>query len=571
MNYAKIQFMSRQLKFIYFVYLVVAVLLLFSGWFRVGGQILLGILSVFVYWLLRLYSNQQIQQQRTLKECEERYKTFLESTKDGVWRFELDTPIDTTLSSDVQVKNLQQNAYFAECNTALAKLFNLKTEDILHKSLSFKLNKALLGDIFLKAFVEKDYCLRDLEVTSENCSYIVSMFGTLCGQNLKSGWGIVKDITASKKYSKEREKLLEEAREAKKLAELANVEKDRIMANLSHELRTPLVSIIGYSEILIADKEEQDIDRGLEIINRNAKSLMQLIEDLLSISQATGGKARIKKEKFNLKELIEYRVESLKYKYKEKNIDVICQGTDLEVTADQLKIGQIFSNLFSNAIKFTEKGTISIKWGVSEENSFFFTVADTGMGIDNKNLKHLFSPYFQVDKGITKATKGVGLGLYIAKTFVNLHKGRIEVKSEPNEGSSFTVLLPLNGNDLRILNKTLEGVHILLAEDDENVGEITKLMLERQGTMVTWVKSAIEVRKVLKQESFDIYIFDIAMPKEDGITLLKKLRAKNDLTPAIAVSAYADYEEHCIKGGFNTFILKPLTTEKMNEIKSLLN
>ncbi len=560
--------MSDTRKIFYFLYIIIAVLLFFYGPFLWGGKILLVILTVVLHFAVDFYIKQQEQQARTLRACEERYRSFLENSKDGIWRFELAEPMPVTLRDEEKIAWMYEKGYFVECNTAMAEMYGLKKEDILGKPLSLSLSKAMISDVMLKAFIHKRYCLRDVEVTTNDHSFIISLFGSICGQKLVSGWGSQKDITAAKKYSKEREKLLEETREAKNLAELASVEKDRVMANLSHELRTPLVSIIGYSEILTKDSD--NLEKGLEIINRNAKAQLQLIEDLLTVSQATGGKVRLNKEKFNLKELIKYRVDSLKYKYEGKALEVITKGDDLEVFADQLKVGQIFTNLFSNAIKFTEKGSITVAWGIDAENSFFFSVEDTGIGIEAKNLKHLFTPYYQVDKGSSKSAAGVGLGLYIVKTFVNLHKGRVEVKSEVGKGTSFKINLPQNGNDLRILNKTLEGVHILLAEDDENVGEVAKLLLEREGTLVTWVKSAVEARKVLKQETFDLYLFDIAMPKEDGISLLKKLRDKGDMTPAVAVSAYADYESQCVHAGFNLFVLKPLSLDKMNELKSVI-
>jgi len=497
-------------------------------------------------------------------KCEERYKIFIDSSDEGVVGFELKKPMSIKLPIDEQIEWIQKYAYFSECNSAMVKMCgkNMVGETLIHP-----LTKNSINEIMLKAFISNKYNLHNLEsvekIGDEVKTYLVSLFGVFEKGKLVRGWGRQKDISKTKKYEVEREKLLKETQDAKDVAFHANKEKDKVLADISHELRTSLVSIVGYAELLSDDSSKKDLKKGLEVIKRNGKAQLTLIEDLLSVAQARSGKSKLHKEVFNLKDVLLHRIESLKYKYEAKNLSIIFKNVDLEVFADQIKVGQIFTNLFSNAIKFTDSGTIEVGYGKTSNKSFYFYVKDMGIGIEKNNFKKLFSPYYQVDNGVTKAKTGIGLGLYIVKTFTNLHKGRIEVESELGKGSKFTVHLPLNGNDLRELNKSLDGMHILLAEDDDSMAEIITITLEKEGSVVSRARNAEEVRNLLKSDVYDLYVFDIAMPKEDGITLIKSIRELGDTTRAVGISAYGGYEEEALSGGFNMFMLKPVNIKNL--------
>ena len=527
--------------------------------------------------LCLIHTKRCLSLERTLEDTyDERYNAFVESNSEGIWRFELKKPCPTTLSTGKQVEWIFEHGYFAECNNIMARMCGFYSpEDIIGKPLTLSLSKNVLNPVFVASFIKKDYKLANIESIETNAYgekryFSVSLFGSVENGKLLRGCGKQRDISNLKKYNEERETLLNEAREAKIIAELANKEKDRILANLSHELKTPLISIVGYSDMLSEDTPKEELIKGLQIINRNGKIQLDMIEELLSISSTTSGKVIVTKEDFDLKELLSYRIESLKHKYESKNLKVILKGSNFQVHADQTKVGQIFNNLLSNAIKFTDKGTITVTYGHDKDNSFFFAVEDTGIGIPEKNFKDLFEQYYQIDGGSSKARSGVGLGLFIVKKFVNLHKGRVELESKLGVGSKFIVKLPLNGNDLRVLDKGLEGLHVLLVEDDENIGTITKLLLERSGMLVNWEKNATEARNAVRNYDFDLFVFDVAMPNEDGISLIKSLRVSGVKTPSIAVSAYREYENIALSSGFDMFVTKPLTLDKLESFKSLL-
>lgn len=542
-----------------------------------GDSLLIVLLALFAYAWVNRYVKAQKEKNELIKACEERYNAFLENSQEGIWRFELKKPMDTRLPKEEQIDWILKYGYFAECNNKMAKMYGLSSpNDLVGKPLTFKISKTLLSHVYLSAFITQHYNLKNLEIqekkdTGEVSYYLAGLYGVICNNaNLVRGWGKQRDISGTKKHALERERLLKEAEEAKTIAEIANNEKDRVLANLSHELRSPLVSIVGYSEILKEETSKEELVKGLEIINREGKAQLQLIEDLLAVSKAVTGKARHNKEEFDLKGLIEEKVESFKYKYEPKKLEVKIIGDSLMVLADKLKVGQIFTNIFSNAAKFTDKGSITIRFGKCNGKAYYFSVEDTGIGISQVDIRTIFNQYYQVDKSIARKRAGIGLGLHIVKTLVNLEKGRVEAVSQLGKGSTFIVKLPTNGNDLRVLGNTLEGTHLLIAEDDTNIGNIMKILFEREGTSVTWVTSAKDAREVLKEDKFELYLFDVAMPEEDGISLMKDLRQSGDSTPAVAISAYSNFEKPSLGAGFNLFLLKPLTLDKLKEIKSLL-
>lgn len=514
--------------------------------------------------------------QQEIKSSEERYKAFVKNSSEGIWRFELRQPCPVTLGVEEQIEWIYSNGYFAECNDAMAKMYGYNSHlDIVGKSLEFLLPKMTTSRMYISVFIRKGYSVENIESTEKGSDgnsvyFLNSLVGIVEDGYLKRGWGVQRDISSSKKYAIERENLLREVTASKLTAEIANQEKDRFLANLSHELRTPLVSVLGYSALLKDETNKEKIHAGLEVINKNAELQLSLIEDLLDISRIISGKINLKKEEFNVKDIIKFGVESCRPRFEVKHLEVEYPEKDLTLYADRRRFSQIFSNLFSNAVKFTEKGSIKVSYGIEKDN-FVLKVTDTGIGIAKKDFPKLFKQFSQISPHSTRTRSGLGLGLSIVRSLTDLHDGSVEVESVVGKGSTFTVTIPvIEKAEEDFINTSLEGLRILVVEDEEDIGQLLKSSLERKGAEVVLKTRAKAALEACANNGFQLYMFDLAMPEEDGISLIKKIRAKGDMTPAVAVSAYINYEDVALDSGYNLFLSKPLDINNIHQIKVLL-
>jgi hypothetical protein len=271
-------------------------------------------------------------------------------------------------------------------------------------------------------------------------------------------WQIKKQTKLLKKYQNELENLVEERTknlESKtKELEIVNEQlqeadklKSIFLASMSHELRTPLNSIIGFTGILlmgmVGDLSEEQ-RKQLQIIDKNSKHLLQMINEILDISKIEADKVELALEQFDACQVVGELVETLEPKTKEKELYLQTNmPAKLEVFLDKRRFKQIILNLLSNAIKFTEKGGININLEIKDGNKLQLTVSDTGIGLDPKSLKKIFQPFQQIDSTLTKKYDGTGLGLHLTNKIVTLFAGQIEVKSKLGKGTTFQVILPI--------------------------------------------------------------------------------------------------------------------------------
>lgn len=508
--------------------------------------------------------------ERDLKESEERYRAFIANSSEGIWRIELKNPCPIDLPINEQIDWFYLNAYYAECNDAMAQMYGYDdATNIVGKGLEFLMPRTTISDMFLYAFINEGYNLHDVESTEighegRRVYLSNSMFGVVEDGKLVRGWGVQRDISANKQYNLEREAMLEELGKAKASAELANVEKDKFLANLSHELRTPLVSILGYSNLFDESSDKVDFINAMKVINKNAQIQLDMIDDLLDVSKVMANKVELHKEVCNINDIIIESIETMKPRALEKNIELKYVNKDINIIVDCKRFAQIVNNLLSNAIRFTDRGYVEITSRVID-GMYVMEVIDTGLGIDNKDFSMIFQPFNQVDSSSIKKYKGVGLGLSITKNLVELHNGSVGVVSELGKGSIFTVRIPVVSEDTN-----LNGLKILLAEDSEDNGLLLESFLKLHGANPKWVTDAKSVYEDLKINSYDIYLFDIAMPDEDGITLAQNLVAKGDLTPKVAITAHVTYKDKALANGFDMFITKPIDWDRLLTIKNLI-
>ena len=343
--------------------------------------------------------------------------------------------------------------------------------------------------------------------------------------------------------------LLEQNRELEmqkiQLSEASRL-KTNFLSNMSHELRTPLNSVIALSGVLnrrLANKIPADEYSYLEVIERNGKHLLSLINDILDISRIESGKEEIEITKFNSKNLISDVVSMIHPQAIQKNIELIhkIDGSDLILTGDIDKCRHILQNLIGNAVKFTEKGKVEISSG-QQGNSIKITVTDTGIGISDNHLIHIFDEFRQADSGTSRKFGGTGLGLAIAKKYANLLGGSIEVKSTLGEGSSFSLILPLNYvaknriiesvEEMVEFNKVLPVIYqktddvktILLVDDSEPAIIQLKDFMEESGYRILVAHDGPEALAIITQIIPDAMILDLMMPGMDGFEVLKTIR-----------------------------------------------
>lgn len=399
--------------------------------------------------------------------------------------------------------------------------------------------------------------------------------------------GVTLDITERKMAEEQRKALLEAERAARNEAERTGKMKDEFLATLSHELRTPLNAILGWSQVLsLRPPTGDELAQGLRTIERNARAQTQIIEDLLDMSRIISGKVRLHVQDVNLAPVVQASVDTVKPAMDAKQIRVELVLDDLTgvVSGDANRLQQVFWNLLSNAVKFTPRaGTIRIVLKRVNSN-LEFSVTDSGDGIDAQFLPRVFDRFRQADATTTRRHGGLGLGLAIVKQIVDLHGGRVNAESAgTGKGSTFSVSLPLMTADqqLRVsaerpvpivpqlaaqpeLVQDIEGVKVLVVDDEPDSRALVKRLLEDAHAVVTAAGSAREAFELLPTVRPDVLVSDIGMPDEDGYSLIRRVRALSaelgGETPAVAVTAYARAEDrlHAMRAGFQQHISKPL-------------
>ena len=415
---------------------------------------------------------------------------------------------------------------------------------------------------------------------------------------LVSVLSLVLDVTARQSAEEERAASLLRERDARRHAEEADRLKDEFLATLSHELRTPLTSILGWASMIRnGEVEGSNETRAIETIERNARSQARLIDDLLDVSRIITGNLRLDMHPLNLAPIVEAALDALRPTADVKGIQLQTRFVPEEclVKGDSNRLRQVLWNLLSNAIKFTPRGgSVNIDLNCIESMARL-TVCDTGDGIAPEFLPYVFDRFRQAEGSISRKQGGLGLGLAVARHLVELHGGAITAESEGlGKGSVFTVNLPLTlerRDPARAEERRreverrrsrsgvvrLDGVHVLLVEDDDDSRKLLGTMLKRYGARVTAAKSAAEALRVFEDDLPDVMISDIGMPDQDGYELVRKLRAlpieKGGAVPAIALTGYASRKdrERALSSGYHQHMAKPIEqADLINSIAALI-
>ncbi|MFT7346753.1 MAG: signal transduction histidine kinase/DNA-binding response OmpR family regulator [Cryomorphaceae bacterium] len=368
-------------------------------------------------------------------------------------------------------------------------------------------------------------------------------------------------------------------------AEQSEKHEQQFLANMSHEIRTPMNAVLGMTNLLLDTKLEEKQVKYLSAISTSSKNLLVIINDILDLSKLEAGKMEIEKIPFRIRDVMENVQDTSRYKSEEKGLVFeVNLSPDIPdvVKGDPTRLNQIITNLCSNAVKFTEKGRITINVDKPADSHFIrFRVVDTGIGIPEDKLHLLFSNFKQVDSSTFRKYGGTGLGLSISKTLIELQGGKVAVKSKVGEGSEFTVSIPYevgSEEDVKSLKapikvdySSLSGIRVLVAEDNEYNQIVVSDTLDSliKNVHIDIAENGLICLEMLQANDYDVILMDAQMPAMDGLDATRAIRKLDDSKkkgiPIIALTASvhkADIDK-CLLVGMNGFVPKPFTRDEL--------
>src|SRR5579884_966972 len=377
----------------------------------------------------------------------------------------------------------------------------------------------------------------------------------------------------------------EQLEEAMNRAQTANQAKSEFLANMSHELRTPMAGILGMIDVTLESDLNEEQKEQLETAQRCAWSLLALLNDILDLSKIESGRMGLEQIPFNIRAVLQDCAKSLQPRASRNAVELTCDiapSVPEEIFGDPLRIRQIFANLLSNAVKFTEQGHVRARLFAPTRNdhevTLRFEVEDTGIGISEEKLPHIFDKFTQADGSVSRRYGGTGLGLAITRRLVELHRGQIRVQSEPARGSIFSVDLmcllaaPSVPEPQAAAGRSALGngaaapsgaSRILVVEDNQVNQKVVTTVLKKRGFEIELANNGEQaLQKLEDSTAFDLILMDIQMPVLDGLEATRRIRQDprwRDL-PILAMTAHAmnGDRERCLDAGMNGYISKPV-------------
>lgn len=539
-------------------------------WFNQNTRLIIENDEVKGFYVIARDVTERRKVEEALRESEEKFRTLFETSIEGI------------LASDINGKNVLVNPRMAEMTGySVDQLMNMNFEQLLPSDEmhdhSLKMEERMKG---ISSIYERRLLTKDGSIiwTLVSAAPILNKEGKYTGS-----FGVFTDIT-------ERKRMVEELVAAKEKAEETNRLKSIFLANISHELRTPLVGILGYAETLYNELENPEFKEMAHTLLTSSTRLKETLNLLLDLSHIEADKLDVNISRQNLTFLVREKFKQFHSAAKEKGLrfQLVLAEDDLFINADERMLSQVIEHLLANAIKYTSKGDITITISKIFENQKQFAqmkVKDTGVGIPKQSAKVIFEPFRQASEGFSRSFEGLGIGLTVAKKFIDMMGGEISVESEVGKGSEFTVKFPIDSRnkfnfsqnfapekllDSPNVQKYKFSSDILLIEDDEPTANIVRFYLN-ETCKTDWANNAKIAIAMAEKKNYSAILVDInlgfGMDGIETINVIKNIKGYNSV-PIVAVTAYALYgdREKFLKQGCTHYISKPFEKNDIVEL-----
>ncbi|HVS00985.1 MAG TPA: ATP-binding protein [Thermoanaerobaculia bacterium] len=525
----------------------------------------------------------QAPSERSLRDSEERYRVFVAQSSQGIWRYEVEEPIPVDLPEDEQVDLFYKSGFMAECNEVMARMYGLETPD--------ELLGVRLGDLvprsdphnieYLRSFIRSGYHLTGAEsheVDKEgNPKYFLNnLIGVVENGHLVRVWGTQLDIT-------DRKQLEEELRRRAEELVAADRRKDQFLAMLAHELRNPLAPIRNSVELMRqAENLDPSFQASREMVERQVKHLARLVDDLLDVSRITHGNIRLRKETLDLGAILERAVDANRPLIEVRNHTLTFQPPPepVRMEADPTRLEQVFSNLLNNAAKYTMPGGHIWLHAELEGDEAMVRVRDTGIGVPPDVLGRVFEPFVQSDGSLARSEGGLGIGLTLVRSLVEMHGGHVEAHSPGlGQGSEFRVRLPARaaipsewpGAEVEPAPLPAgRGVRVLVVEDNVDAAESLAALLRLWHHDVHVVHDGLEAIEAARRQQPEVVLLDIGLPGLDGYQVARKLRDEVGLDHAllVAMTGYGQPEDRrrSREAGIQHHFVKPVEPDVLKNL-----
>lgn len=499
--------------------------------------------------------------QKNLLESELRYRALIQNNTSVMLLFDPQT-------GEIVEANKAASAFYGVSEEELKKTCMFDINTLSRQEIAEELKQLRSGNKSYFVFKHNTkHGLKDVELYTGRMDY----------KDRELYFSVIHDIT--EKLQVQRELIL-----SKEKAEESDRLKSSFLANMSHEIRTPMNAIIGFSQLLSDDDiTPEESASYISIINKSGEQLLELIDDIIKISQIEAGIISIQPEQNNLLKLLQETHSMFSLTVKQKGIQLHLDIPEPGVTdfiTDASRFKQILINLLSNAIKFTHKG--EVRFGYTIEGGFLkFFVKDTGIGIDKQHYKLIFDRFMQVPHNKKKLYGGTGIGLSISQALVEKMGGTIWLESQLGKGTSFYFTLPNNHtlvskkeeneNDTSVnVIDSLKGKRILIVEDEDSNRQLLELFLDSAQPTILIAENGLDAVELIRQQDVDIILMDIKMPIMNGLEATNEIKKLRPSIPIIIQTAYAmaNEREEAFKAGCDAYVAKPV---KKNELLKIIS
>lgn len=546
-------------------------------------------MATYIFSSVILLVENKVNSEKDLRESEQNYRLLVESLPQMI--FTKNTDFQYVSGNENFLKNIGLNSTQLRGKTD-HDLYPLEFAQIYSD-----LDKTVIDSKTTQEAEHKHLSHGEIGWVNTVKTPLIDAYGNLYGI-----LGVFTDISEKKRTREElelhRHKLEElvlrrtkELEITRAVAESANKAKSEFLANMSHEIRTPLNAILGLSHLLQEEDNTEVNSYRLRKIDSAGRHLLAVINDILDLSKIEAGKLKLANRDFSLQKILEYTQLMVAKSAEDKGLTVTIDSDHAETMlfGDKTRLRQALLNYASNAVKFTEHGSVSLSANIIEEHNetllIKFEVKDSGIGIAPEHYKYLFRSFEQLDSSTSRQHGGSGLGLAITRNLAKLMGGEVGIQSEVDKGSTFwftasmgrssddclhdTPSSPLEHSNAK-LKKHYNGAKVLIAEDNSIVQEVLHTILVTAGLNVDSAHNGLEALKKAEINEYDLVLMDIQMPKMDGLEATRKIRKLANWSDkpilAITANAFEDDREACCAAGMNDFVAKPVDTEELYSI-----